>query len=101
MPSNIYFRKMVGNRWKTLEVSPEEIESVIKHYFIDNLMLMERCFLNTEIFLNKSEKLQGKNITPGMKEKMALLLMEKMITPLHFAIENYVEEGISKDNSDL
>jgi len=94
---SVYLRKMVGTRWKTIEVNDEDVEKITVEYFKKNMALMERCVLNTNLLLNKSEKLKALQLSPEMRDKMALALMDKMISPLHYAIENSVEESIAKD----
>lgn len=94
---SVYLRKMVGTRWKTIQVSDEEVENITKDYFRKNLVLMERCILNVNLMCEKSEKLKSAQLTHEMRDKMAISLMDKMVSPLHYAIENYVEDNLSKE----
>ena len=97
----VYFRKMVGTRWKTIEVTDAEIETVTREYFLSNLGLMERCLLNVSKMVEKSEKLKSLQLSTETRDKLAISLIDKMVTPLHFAIENYVENKLLKDADNL
>jgi len=93
---SVYFRKMHEGKWRTIELSDQDVETATIDYVKTQLRCMERCILNVNQLCDKSDKLKSLELSSDMKNHMALALMDKWLSPFHYFLDNRVEENLVK-----
>jgi hypothetical protein len=91
-----YVNRNVRGRWEKVEVTDAEVAEVTKRNFIANMNTAIECIINVRKSIQSSSRLKDEQITVPLdtQEQIALALIEKMTKPLHYDIENYVDEKL-------
>lgn len=97
----VYILRNIKNRWERIEVTNDEVAEITKNNFLSNMAIVIRCIKNVPKILASSKELEGTEITKPMIENAINVLSEKMTKPLHYDIENYVDDQLAKKAADL
>ena len=95
---SVYVNRNVKNRWEKIEVTDAEIADITKRNFVANMNIAIDCVANVRKAMPASKRLEGQNLSAELIDGVALALIEKMTKPLHYDVENYVDEKLAKEN---
>lgn len=86
----IYVRRNIKNKWVTIEVSDEEIEKLKEHNLQHNLKMLDYVIKNTQDYF-------ANNPLIGSSDSFISILVDRLTTPLHYMIENYVDHKLNQN----
>jgi len=84
----VFLNRNINGSWRKIEVTEDETKLLEKQLFLEAVEKVAKCRENLP------KKIQ--NLNPGLLDQLTVLLVEKMVSPLHYMIENYVDEKLSK-----
>lgn len=94
-----YCNRNVRGKWEKIEVTDAEVAEVTKRNFIYNMNTAIECVVNVRSAMEKSARLKGvAPVSHELVDSITLAITEKMLKPLHYDIENYVDEKLDKGN---
>ena len=89
---SVFANRNINGKWVKVEVTDPEIIEIEKNNFKKNIEVAKKCLKHVP------SQLKDLNLVPTIMERIIPIFIEKMSTPLHYAIENYVDEKLSKDS---
>lgn len=91
----VFINRNIDGKWQKVEITSSEVRGLTSKCYSQNLRLVKRC-------LESFDKLDFlKSRDQELKNSLLCLLVEKMTTPLHYFIENYVDDKLKKEESSL
>ena len=93
---SVFVRRCIGKDWKTIEVTDVEVAAVEKTNFQANVKIAQNVAQYLPTLLKKGLPAHF-NLSEDVVKALIPVFVEKMATPLHFSIENYVDATLAKD----
>ena len=90
---SVWVNRNLGGKWQKVEVEGSEVLAVFKENYDRNLGMVKNIVKAVKRDLNDFPKEQ--KLSFGTVERLAVLLAEKNVTPLHYAIENFVDSKLA------
>lgn len=102
---SVFVNRNIKGKWIKIEVTDDEVALVEKTNFKKNVAMAARVVKYFPGLLSKQlgEDGKGVSVDKAVMDALIPVFTDKMTTPLHFAIENFVDEKLSKtaESSDL
>lgn len=89
---SVFVNRNINGKWQKIEVSDTEVAAIEKTHFLKNVDIAKK------IVDHLPKKLSGTD--PLVINALIPVLVEKMASPLYYAIENFVDSKLTKETVD-
>lgn len=97
---SVFFKKNVGNVWTLIEVSDAEVAAIEKSNFQANVRIAANVARYLPSLLQKQLGAESKDkFDPEVVKALIPVFVDKMTTPIRYAIENYVDSNLAKETT--